>query len=155
MKMAYYNYLEESNKTLSYAKRNKRNIYFSFSFGPLTWNLSWQSLHISISNRTWFLTMHWVHTKYISLFFTFSHANYARWLHGQLSYLESTHPEINDKFLQGNFVVWKTLRSFSGISIDHCTQAKYAKRKRSRGKFFTVTKMEELKSQDIKSYRRV
>ena len=69
----------------------------------------------------------------------------ARWLPVQLAYLGTTLTEIYDKFLQGNSVVQKRCRSFSGISINQIAWAKYRRcwSGFTRGKFFTVTKMDE------------
>ncbi len=54
-------------------------------------------------------------------YFTLDHTYYARWtsvhLHDMIS-LEQSHPSIYAEFANGNFVVKKSKRSFSTISID-------------------------------------
>ena len=58
----------------------------------------------------------------LPFFFALDHLNYARWLSVHLKDLKSlslTNPTIYATFLEGNFVVPKTLQNFSFIPIDH------------------------------------
>ena len=60
--------------------------------------------------------------KMLSFFFALDHLNYARWLSvhlKDLKSLSSTNPTIYAAFLEGYFVVTKTLRNFSSIPINH------------------------------------
>ena len=57
--------------------------------------------------------------------FALDHLNYARWLSVHLKYLKSlssTNPTIYAAFLEGHFVVMKTLRNFSSIPINHAQE---------------------------------
>ncbi len=59
--------------------------------------------------------------KIIPWYFALDHTHYARWtpvhLHDMIS-LKQSHPSIYAEFAKGNFVVKKSKRSFSAISID-------------------------------------
>lgn len=114
LQMAYYNCLEEGNKTLSYARQNKRNLRFKFSFGPL------QNFGPSLREGNFRLCIESIQ-NITPCIFIFNHTNYARQLNGQSPHLESTHLEIHGKFLQGSFLAWKTVKSFSVISISYRT----------------------------------
>ena len=70
--------------------------------------------------------------KLIPYFFAFNHTNYARWLpihFLDMINLKEKHPDLYEKFVQGCFVVRKSQRAFSGISIDqaHEQNNKYVK----------------------------
>ncbi len=59
--------------------------------------------------------------KIIPWYFALDHTHYARWtpvrLHDMIS-LEQSHPSIYAEFAKRNFIVKKSKRSFSAISID-------------------------------------
>ena len=60
-------------------------------------------------------------TKFVPWLFALNHTNYARWLpvHIQdMATLQTKLPEIFSHFVSGNFVIHKTQRKFSAISID-------------------------------------
>ncbi len=60
-------------------------------------------------------------TKLLPWFFALDHTHYSRWLPihvRDMANLEMKHPSIADEFKRGNFVVCKTHRKFSAMSID-------------------------------------
>lgn len=55
-------------------------------------------------------------------FFVLDHTHYARWLPVHIRDMTTLHvriPEVAEQFMQGKFVVCKTNRPFSAISVDH------------------------------------
>lgn len=57
----------------------------------------------------------------IPFFFANNNINYARWLSIHLRdivSLHQTHPQLANEFQQGNFVVHKTHKEFSGLAFD-------------------------------------
>ena len=60
-------------------------------------------------------------TKIVPWFFALGHTHYARWIPVHLRdmiMLKDTHPNVNNQFMKGNFVVLKTTHRFSAIAID-------------------------------------
>lgn len=56
-----------------------------------------------------------------TLFFTFNHPNYARWIlryHSNLTNMETTHPGLRDYFDKGVFTIRRTKKNFSRGPID-------------------------------------
>ena len=56
-----------------------------------------------------------------SLFFTFNHHNYARWLvvyHNNLLKLQNTHPQRYEYFQNGCFAIKRTSKQFSCVPVD-------------------------------------
>ena len=58
----------------------------------------------------------------IPLFFSNENVHYSRWLSVHffdMISLGETHPEIEQEFQNGHFVLHKTKREFSGLAFDH------------------------------------
>ena len=54
--------------------------------------------------------------------FPLDHVNYARWLSvhiRDMCLLSTKHPDVSEEFNRGGFVVHKSLRAFSSITLDH------------------------------------
>ena len=65
----------------------------------------------------------YIHSLYniSSLFFTFNHHNYARWLvvyHNILLKLQNTHPQVYEDFRNGCFAIKRTSKQFSRVPDD-------------------------------------
>ena len=56
------------------------------------------------------------------MFFSMNHTNYARWMPvhvRDMCALETMHPDVASEFRKGKFVMSKSHRKFSQLSIDH------------------------------------
>ena len=126
MKLAYEDYmLSNSNTKISFEawKTAKRQKSPHFQYWEITMKLEEIVLTFVLALRKGNFKLY-IETveKLIPCFFAFNHTNYARWLPIHLRdmiSLKDNHPFVYTKFEQGCFVVWKTRRKFSAISVDH------------------------------------
>ena len=109
-------------------KSNKENKYPQFKFWSLTRNMEMLLLRFvrSLRSKNFKLFVESLE-QMLPSFFALDHLNYAKWLSvhlKDLKSLSSTNPTIYEAFLEGNFVVTKTLRNFSSIPIDYAYEQK-------------------------------
>ena len=103
-------------------KRNKENKYPQFKFWFLTRDMEMLLRRVvrSLRSKNFKLFVESLE-EMLPFSFALDHLNYARRLSVHLKdskSLSSTNPNISPAFLEGNFVVTKTLQNFSSVAID-------------------------------------